>query len=244
MNLIYGIKDKPKFVQLIVFALQQMLAIMAATLVVPVLVNANGVQNLEMDIAAALLGAGMGTGVYITVTKAKSPVFLGSSFAFLSAMYSATAFGYFGIIVGAILAGLVYVVIAIAIKAFGTRWIDKLMPPIIIGPTVAIIGLSLAGSAISDLTNVTSGSYSLIHILCGLVTLLVVVVCSTFGKKMAKLIPFIIGILSGYVFAGILTIIGNATNCDALKVLDVSALTALDFSSIDGWIHVPQFAFL
>ena len=133
MNLIYGIKDKPKFVQLIVFALQQMLAIMAATLVVPVLVNANGVQNLEMDIAAALLGAGMGTGVYIAFTKAKSPVFLGSSFAFLSAMYSATAFGYFGIIVGAILAGLVYVVIAIAIKAFGTRWIDKLMPPIIIG---------------------------------------------------------------------------------------------------------------
>lgn len=244
MNLIYGIKDKPKFVQLIVFALQQMLAIMAATLVVPVLVNANGVQNLEMDIAAALLGAGMGTGVYIAFTKAKSPVFLGSSFAFLSAMYSATAFGYFGVIVGAILAGLVYVVIAIAIKAFGTRWIDKLMPPIIIGPTVAIIGLSLAGSAINDLTNVTSGSYSLIHILCGLVTLLVVVVCSTFGKKMAKLIPFIIGILSGYVFAGILTIIGNATNCDALKVLDVSALTALDFSSIDGWIHVPQFAFL
>ena len=244
MNLIYGIKDKPKFAQLIVFALQQMLAIMAATLVVPVLVNANGVQNLEMDIAAALLGAGMGTGVYIAFTKAKSPVFLGSSFAFLSAMYSATAFGYFGIIVGAILAGLVYVVIAIAIKAFGTRWIDKLMPPIIIGPTVAIIGLSLAGSAISDLTNVTSGSYSLIHILCGLVTLLVVVVCSTFGKKMAKFIPFIIGILSGYVFAGILTIIGNATNCDALKVLDVSALAALDFSSIDGWIHVPQFAFL
>ena len=244
MNLIYGIKDKPKFAQLIVFALQQMLAIMAATLVVPVLVNANGVQNLEMDIAVALLGAGMGTGVYIAFTKAKSPVFLGSSFAFLSAMYSATAFGYFGIIVGAILAGLVYVVIAIAIKAFGTRWIDKLMPPIIIGPTVAIIGLSLAGSAISDLTNVTSGSYSLIHILCGLVTLLVVVVCSTFGKKMAKLIPFIIGILSGYVFAGILTIIGNATNCDALKVLDVSALAALDFSSIDGWIHVPQFAFL
>lgn len=244
MNLIYGIKDKPKFVQLIVFALQQMLAIMAATLVVPVLVNANGVQNLEMDIAAALLGAGMGTGVYIAFTKAKSPVFLGSSFAFLSAMYSATAFGYFGIIVGAILAGLVYVVIAIAIKAFGTRWIDKLMPPIIIGPTVAIIGLSLASSAINDLTNVTSGSYSLVHILCGIIALLVVVVCSTRGKKMAKLIPFIIGILSGYAFAGILTIIGNATNCDALKVLDVSALTALDFSSIDGWIHVPQFAFL
>ncbi len=244
MNLIYGIKDKPKFAQLIVFAFQQMLAIMAATLVVPVLVNANGVVNLEMDIAAALLGAGVGTAVYIAFTKAKSPVFLGSSFAFLSAMYSATAFGYFGVIVGAILAGLVYVVIAIAIKAFGTRWIDKLMPPIIIGPTVAIIGLSLAGSAINDLTNVTSGSYNLVHILCGLVTLLVVVLCSTFGKKMAKLIPFIIGILSGYAFAGILTIIGNAANIDYIKVLDVSALTALDFGSLSGWIHVPQFAFV
>ena len=92
MNLIYGIKDKPKFVQLIVFAFQQMLAIMAATLVVPVLVNAYGVQNLEMDIAAALLGAGMGTGVYIAFTKAKSPVFLGSSFAFLGAFATVAPF--------------------------------------------------------------------------------------------------------------------------------------------------------
>ena len=144
MNLIYGIKDKPKFVQLIVFAFQQMLAIMAATLVVPVLVNAYGVQNLEMDIAAALLGAGMGTGVYIAFTKAKSPVFLGSSFAFLSAMYSATAFGYFGIIMGAVLAGLVYVLIAIAIKA------TDICSPIVNNISISLLGgLGLISFALS-----------------------------------------------------------------------------------------------
>ena len=243
-NLIYGIKDKPKFPQLIVFALQQMLAIMAATLVVPILVNSYGAVNLEMDIAAALLGAGAGTAVYIAFTKANSPVFLGSSFTFLGAMYSATVFGYFGIIVGAVLAGLVYVIIAIAIKFFGTKWVDKLMPPIIIGPTVAIIGLCLAGNAISDLTNVTGGTYSLIHILCGLVALFTVILCSTFGKKMARLIPFIIGILAGYVLAAVFTLIGSATGNDALMVLNMSPLTSLDFTTLEGWIHVPKFAFV
>lgn len=245
MKLTYNISDKPKFGKLIVFAIQQLLAIMAATIAVPMIISGTyDCGDVKMSTVAALVGAGIGTLVYVLFTKAKSPVFLGSSFAFLSAMYSATAFGYFGIIMGAVLAGLVYVLIAIAIKVFGTRWIDKLMPPIIIGPTVAIIGLSLAGSAISDLTNVTTGSYNLIHILCGLVTLLVVVLCSTFGKKMAKLIPFIIGILSGYALAGIFTIIGSATGCDYLKVLNVSALTSLDFGSLSGWIHVPQFAFV
>ena len=154
MKLIYDVKDKPKFGQLIVFAIQQLLAIMAATLVVPVIIG-NG-----MDPAAALFGAGAGTIIYVLFTKAGSPVFLGSSFAFLGSMASAFAggvsmqLGYVGLILGAIFAGLVYVVIAAIVKFAGVKWINKLMPAVVIGPTVAIIGLSLASNAIGDLTKV------------------------------------------------------------------------------------------
>ncbi len=247
MKLIYNVNDKPKFGQLIVFAFQQLLAIMAATLVVPVIVNGSGVQNLNMDPAAALLGAGAGTIVYILFTKGKSPVFLGSSFAFLSAMFSATAFGYFGIIIGAILAGLVYVVIAIIIKLVGAKWVSKLMPPVVIGPTVALIGLSLAGNAVSDLTkaSATGEAYNLIAIVCGLITLGVTILCSTYGKKMAKLIPFIIGILCGYAAALVFTLIGNATGIEYLRIIDYSALVN-NFKDISlaSFVRVPDFAFL
>lgn len=151
MKLYYDIKDKPKFPQLVVYAIQQLLAIMAATLVVPIIIG-NGMQP-----SAALFGAGVGTLVYVAFTKANSPVFLGSSFAFLGSMGAAFAgavsaqAGYAGIILGAIFAGLVYVVIALTVKFVGVGWIDRLMPKQVIGPTVAIIGLSLAGNAVGDL---------------------------------------------------------------------------------------------
>ena len=150
MKLIYNINDKPKFGQLLVFAFQQLLAIMAATIAVPAIVG-NG-----MTASAALFGAGIGTIVYQLFTKFKSPVFLGSSFAFIGSMFAAfagaasSALGFLGIILGAIFAGLVYVFIAIIIKIAGVNWINKLMPPVVIGPTVAIIGLSLASAAIKD----------------------------------------------------------------------------------------------
>ncbi|MBR2080473.1 MAG: uracil-xanthine permease, partial [Oscillospiraceae bacterium] len=150
MNLIYGIKDKPKFAQLLVFAFQQVLAILAATIAVPAIVG-NG-----MSASAALFGAGVGTIVYQLFTKFRSPVFLGSSFAFIGSMVAAFAgatsasAGFAGIILGAVFAGLVYVVIAAIVKLVGVMWINKLMPPVVIGPTVALIGLSLAGAAIKD----------------------------------------------------------------------------------------------
>ena len=151
MKLIYGVKDRPKAGQLILFALQQLLAILAATIAVPMIVG-NG-----MSISAALFGAGAGTIVYLLFTKFKSPVFLGSSFAFIGSMTAAfaggvsAALGYLGLIIGAVFAGLVYVVIAIVIKLVGVKWIDKVMPATVIGPTVAIIGLSLSTNAIADL---------------------------------------------------------------------------------------------
>ena len=254
MKLIYGIKDRPKFGQIIVFAIQQLLAIMAATLVVPVIINTS--DNIPPDLlpqmssAAALLGAGIGTLVYQLFTRFKSPVFLGSSFAFIYPMCAAFAgaasvqAGYLGLIIGAAMAGLVYMLIALIVKLAGVKWIAKLMPAVVIGPTVAIIGLSLAGNAIGDLQTAPAGGSVYIAILCGLVTLAVTMLCATFGKKIIRLIPFIMGILAGYAVAAIFTVIGNAADIDALKVINFSPLTNLftDFG-IKSIISVPDLTF-
>ena len=182
MNLVYNIKDKPKFGQVLLFALQQLLAIMAATIAVPAIVG-NG-----MSATAALFGAGVGTLVYLLFTKFRSPVFLGSSFAFIGPMLAAFAgavsnveLGYLGLIIGACFAGLVYVIIAIVVKFAGVRWIDKIMPAVVIGPIVAIIGLSLAGNAIGDLMGSGATASKFVCIICGLVTLAVTMICSVYG---------------------------------------------------------------
>ena len=244
MNLVYGVKDKPSFGQTLVFALQQMLAILAATIAVPSIVG-NGMSQ-----SAALFGAGVGTLVYLCFTKFKSPVFLGSSFAFLGSMFAAFAgavsaeAGYTGLLLGAVFAGLVYVVLAIIVKVGGVRWINRLMPPVVIGPTVAIIGLSLAGNAIGNsfgfsnplADGYTLGGSTLANLICAVVTLLVVIWCSVKGKKMIRLIPFIIGILAGYVCALVFTLIGGATGRESLKILDFSAFSAMQW--------VPDFTFV
>ena len=240
MNLVYGIKDKPKLGQLVLFALQQLLAIMAATIAVPAIVG-NGLTP-----SAALFGAGVGTFVYLLFTKSSSPVFLGSSFAFIGSMFSAfggaasVSVGYAGLIIGAAFAGLVYIIIAVIVKFCGVKWISKLMPPVVIGPTVAIIGLSLAGNAIGDLmkSSVEGGS-TYVALICGLVALAVTMAVSTYGSKMLKLLPVIIGILAGYLTATVFALIGNATGNPALTVIDYSAL--LNMSS---FIALPDFTFL
>lgn len=244
MKLIYGVNDKPKFSQVLIFAFQQLLAILAATIAVPAIVG-NGMSQ-----SAALFGAGVGTLVYLAFTKMKSPVFLGSSFAFLGSMFAAFAgaatveAGYAGIILGAIFAGLVYVVIALVVKFAGVKWIDKLMPAVVIGPTVAIIGLSLAGNAVGDALKFAvndGGVYVMsakgwICFACALVTLFTVMICSVYGKKMAKLIPFVIGILAGYAVAAIFTVIGIKTGNEIYKIIDFSA-----FNNIQWY---PDFTFL
>lgn len=237
VNLTYQVEDKPKLPQALVFALQQLLAIMAATIAVPAIIG-HGMQA-----SAALFGAGVGTIVYLLFTRFKSPVFLGSSFAFLGSMTAAFAggvsmsLGYMGLIIGAAFAGLVYVVIALVVKFVGTGWINKLMPAVVIGPTVAIIGLSLAGNAIGDLSSgsvATTSPY--VALVCGLITLGVTITCSVYGKKMLKMIPFVIGILAGYIVALIFTLIGNAANNDALKVIN--------FAAFDNMQWYPDFTFL
>ena len=257
-NLVYDIHDKPKFSNLIVFAIQQLLAILAATIAVP------GIVQNGMSASAALFGAGVGTIVYQLLTKFKSPVFLGSSFAFIGPMLAAFAgatsmsLGYLGLIIGAVFAGLVYVVIALLVKRFGVKWISKLMPAAVIGPTVALIGLSLAGAAINDVFSYggkeTFGisSYFVMtpnawaSLVCALVTFAVVVLCSVYGKKMAKLIPFIIGIGAGYVVALVFTAIGYAAGVDALKVIDFTPFTNLvkDGVTLATFIALPEFTFI
>ncbi len=244
MKLTYNVNDRPKFGQLLLFGLQQLLAILAATIAVPSIIG-NGMSQ-----SAALFGAGVGTVVYLLFTKFRSPVFLGSSFAFIGSMFAAFAgaasaqAGHAGLILGALFAGLVYVIIAIVIKLAGVRWINKLMPAVVIGPTVAIIGLSLAGNAVGDLTKgkvldaagvSTASPY--VALVCGLVTLFVVILCSVYGKKMAKLIPFIIGICAGYAAAAIFTVIGIASGNDALKIIDFSVFRNMD------WFAIPDFTF-
>lgn len=235
MKLIYGVKDKPKFAQVLVFALQQLLAIMAATIAVPSIVG-NGMSQ-----TAALFGAGVGTLVYLLFTKFKSPVFLGSSFAFLGSMFAAFAgavsseLGYVGLVLGALFAGLVYVVLALIVKVAGVNWINKLMPAVVIGPTVAIIGLSLAGNAVSDLGTAPAGGSFYAALICGLVTLGVTMIASVYGKKMLKMIPFIMGILAGYAVAAIMTVIGTNTGNADLIIINFDL-----FKSI-SW--VPDFTF-
>ncbi len=249
MDLIYGIKDKPKFGKVVLFALQQLLAIMAATIAVPAIIGHG------LTASAALFGAGVGTIVYLLFTKSSSPVFLGSSFAFIGSMFSAFAgaatlglteqAGYWGLIIGALMAGLVYVIIAIIVKVCGVNWINRLMPPVIIGPTVAIIGLSLSGNAIGDLmkSSVEGGS-TYVALICGLFTLAVTMLYSTYGKKVGRLIPFILGILGGYCLATIFAIIGSLTDTPSLIVINYGAVKALDFTKFSGYLSLPKFTFL
>jgi len=273
MNLIYGIKDKPKFGQMLLFALQQVLAILAATIAVPAIIG-NGMSQ-----SAALFGAGVGTIVYQLFTKFKSPVFLGSSFAFIGSMLAAfggaasASAGFAGLLIGAVFAGLVYVVIAIVVKLVGVKWINKLMPPVVIGPTVALIGLSLAVNAVGDLTkgkvliekitdlkvdgvvidktaevfvdgealplsNMVSGCSPYVALIIGIITLLSIFVISVYGKKMMKLIPFVLGILVGYIVATIFTVIGIATDNASLLVINFDAFKEMTIFAI------PDFTFV
>ena len=247
MKLTYGVKNRPPFKKNLVFAFQQMIAIMAATLLVPILVSMTG---LYCDPAAAFFGAGAGSIVYLLFTKFKSPVFLGSSFTFLGALQAAATqnYGYWGLIIGVGFAGLVYVVIAIVIKFVGSAWIKKLLPHVIIGPVLAIIGLSLSGTAGSWMMTNGGSTYNLWYIFVGLFTFVAIVLASVKGKGMAKLIPFIIGIGSGLVLAMIITgfgYINDSAFCKGMRIVDftpiINCFKPLKFTS---FFDLPKFSFL
>ena len=241
-KLIFEVNGKPSFGKLLIFAFQQVLAVLAATILVPTIIG------LPVQIPAAILGAGLGTIVYLLFTRFKSPVVISSSFAFLGALSNAVVFGYMGILLGGLFAGLVYVAIAIIVKFVGTRWVEKLMPPVIIGPTVALIGLSLAGNATADMVTATAAgqSYNLIALLCGLVTFFTVVIFSVQNRfKTGRLIPFILGIVAGYAVASVFTIFGNIFNVNYLKIIDWSPLVN-NFKNItiESFVTYPRFTLI
>ena len=247
MKLMYQVEDRPRPSQTLIFAFQQMIAIMAATLLVPMLMssfaNAAG-ETINFDPAAALFGAGLGSLVYIFFTKKKSPVFLGSSFTFLGA-YAAVIgqnYGYWGVIFGILFAGLVYVLIALIVRRTGSGWVNKLMPAVIIGPIVALIGLSLSGTATSWMSTNGGTVYNRAAIVVGVITFLAIVVSSIRGDKLIKLIPFVVGIGVGFLIAFVITMIGRAAGIEYFQIMDFSYLEeAFVPFTINSLFRVPRF---
>lgn len=251
-HLVLDVHENPKKIsEWLLFAIQHVLAVLVATITVPLLVPG-------MPIAATMVSAGIGTLFYIFVTKSKSPVFLSSSFAYIAPMSSAIAvsmvgnaggYNYLALILGMMMVGIIYVAVALVIKKFGTGWLNKILPPVVAGPVIMVIGLSLAGSAINNLTNVNGGAanYNLIHILCGLIALFATAFAAHYGRKnMLGLIPFVLGMGSGYVSAVLFTVFGSVIGGnDYFAVVNfqplVNIFTNFDFSSIFNYkMFVPN----
>ena len=245
-NLVLDVDQNPnKIIHWVLFAIQHILAMFVACITVPLLTG--------LPIDATIVAAGIGTLFYIFVTKKKSPVFLSSSFAYISPMVSALALGdavqqnFLAVMIGMVVVGLIYVIIAVIIKFVGTKWLDKLLPPIVIGPVIMVIGLGLAVSAVNNLQNtaVSPDNYNIIFVLCGLVAMAVTAVSAIYGKNTIKLIPFVMGILAGYGVAAVFTIIGNVADIATLKVIDFSPIIE-NFKEIKftSFLDVPDFIFL
>ena len=246
-GLVLDVNENPKKVsQWILFALQHILAMFVACITVPLLTG--------LPIDATIVSAGIGTLFYIFVTKKKSPVVLSSSFAYIAPIVSALSLGepiasgqlnYMALIIGMAIVGIIYVSVALIIRACGTSWIDKLLPPIIVGPVIMVIGLGLSVSAINNLTGQAVGDYSIVKVACGLVAMVVTAISAHYGKKMIKMIPFVIGMGSGYLLALILTFIGKGTGNVALQIIDFSPLIE-NFKNIsfESFVKIPDFIFL
>ncbi len=203
----YDINEMPPLKEAIVLAFQHLFAMFGATILVPILVNAAAGKEV-LTIPVALVTSGIGTLIYILCTKGKSPVYLGSSFAFITPI--AAAFlkgGISGAMTGVMAVGLIYVIVAIIIKFAGKAWLEKLLPPIVIGPMIMIIGLGLAPSAISQIGLADGTAIDWKVLVVALVSFLVTAIVMTRAKGFFKIIPFLVGIVSGYIVACILGII-------------------------------------
>ncbi|MBR6703633.1 MAG: hypothetical protein IKL76_03625 [Clostridia bacterium] len=229
-DLVLDVHESPKKKsQWVLLSLQHILAMFVACITVPLIIGTS--------IPATIISAGVGTLIYILFTQKKSPVVLSSSFAYLSSMGVAFALdanpldgatgNYLALALGMIIVGLIYVVVALVVKKAGTGWLFKLLPTIVVGPVIMVIGLGLAGSAINNLTGVNTGAdnYNLLYILCGLVALFVTAITAHYGKKTLSLIPFVIGMSAGYLTALIITLIGYyAIGSEYAKIIDFSPI--------------------
>ena len=211
----YDIEEMPPLGKSIVLALQHLFAMFGATILVPILVNTAAGSEV-LTIPVALVASGIGTLIYILCTKGKSPVYLGSSFAFIVPVAAAyTKAGIGGAMTGIMAVGLLYVVVAIIIKLVGKDWLEKLLPPIVIGPMIMIIGLGLAPSAISQIGLADAASFDWKNLVVALVAFLTTAFVMTKAKGFFKIIPFLIGIISGYIVACCLGIVDFKPVVDA-----------------------------
>lgn len=245
----------------IILAIQHVLAMFVACVTVPMIVfsgvnvTIGGVtQNLaSVMIAPTLFSAGIGTIFYLFVTKFKSPMFLASSFAYMAAMSEAIKVdaqagqvNLWILPVGMAMVGVVYCLVALLIKLFGVAWLNKLLPPIVVGPVIMVIGLSLAGSAIGNLTGTAAGAYNWCNIISGLVAMVVTAICAHYGKGTVSLIPFVLGMLSGYLTGVLFTAIGYyGCSSDYCRVVNFDPFINL-FSNIrvQSFLDYPKFLFL
>ena len=203
----YDVNEMPPIGKSLVLAFQHLFAMFGATILVPILVNSAAGETV-LTIPVALVTSGIGTIIYILCTKKKSPVYLGSSFAFITPIAAAyMKGGISGAMTGIMVVGLIYVIIAIIIKFVGKNWLEKLLPPVVIGPMIMIIGLGLAPSAIGQIGLTSGTELDIKVIVVAIVSFLVTAIVMTKAKGFLRVIPFLIGIVAGYIMAVILGII-------------------------------------
>ena len=194
VNLLLDVDQNPPFAKGLLLSLQHVFAMFGATILVPLI--------LGMPVSVALFASGLGTLIYMVATQFKVPVYLGSSFAFISAMAFAMKQMNGDVSAaqsGVVLVGLVYVIVALAVKLIGTKWIDRLLPPIVIGPMIMVIGLGLANSAVTNAGFIKDGTIQQITV--AVITFLITAFINTKAKGFLKIIPFLFGIIGGYIAA-------------------------------------------
>jgi len=221
-NLLYGIDDRPPLSRALVYGIQQLMACLGATILVPILVN-GGVGDSVLSSLMALFTAGVGTFIFIACTKNKAGIYLGSSFAFISPMIAGfLAGGKAGVFTAGMAVGLIYVIVALIIKAFGNAWIDKVLPPVIIGPAIMIIGLGLAPTAVQS-AGLVGEAADWLAISAAAVTLIAIILISNFTKGFLQSVAILLGLIVGYVYSM------------AVGIVDFSAIAQAP------WFSVPRF---
>ncbi len=234
-NLILDANEKPKFGKLFALSFQHVFAMFSATVLVPILTG--------LSISVALFASGVGTLIYILCTKAKVPIYLGSSFAYISYIGAATATsgGIGAALTGLVVVGVIYIIVAIIIKFVGVKWLNKLLPPIVIGPTIMVIGLGLAGSAVGNAGFFAGdATYDWRNLIVAISTMIIIAFVSIKAKGFFKVIPFLLGIVAGYIVA---VIVGFIPNGNFGSIIDYAAIKEVITSPKD-WFKLPNFVLL
>ena len=224
-KIVLAINEKPTLGQGILLSIQHLFAMFGATVLVPALTG--------MNPSIALISSGIGTLIFILITRGKVPSYLGSSFAFINPIIvlkaleadpkSELVVGSF--LVGSFLVGVVYSFVALIIAKSGTKWLMKLLPPIVVGPVIMVIGLGLAATAVNMVTNNPSGEYDLKYVTVGFVTLLITIVTAVFSRGFLSVIPVLVGIIGGYIFSIFMGVV------DLKPVIEAN------------WFEIPAFTF-